>query len=260
MAKILIIDDRAVNRNFLTTLLGYQHHELREALDGAEGLCIAREQRPELIISDVLMPTMDGYEFVRRLRQEPGFAKTPVIFSTAHYLSREAQALAEKCGVTSIIYKPCEPQTVLDVVANALAGGVETESEALPEVEEFDREHQRLLTDKLAEKTDQLRDAHGKLTALIELSTDLARERNPVELLDRYCSVAREVIGARWTLVVLLDRDGKTIRHLGAVGLNLEDSPALRSALLKTGIFKTLLHEGRTICLSDVTSTPSALR
>lgn len=259
MAKILIIDDRPVNRQFLTTLLGYQHHELREASDGAEGLRIAREQRPDLIISDVLMPTMDGYEFVRRLREDAEIGKTPVIFSTAHYLSRESQALAEKCGVSAIIYKPCEPQVVLDIVANALAGQAAPEPAPLP-VEEFDREHQRLLTNKLAEKTEQLRDTHGKLTALVELSTDLASERDPVELLDRYCSVAREVIGARWTLVVFLDGNRKEVQHLGLIGLEFADSLELRSALLSTGLFKTVISEGRTVCLSDVTSTPTELR
>lgn len=259
MAKILIIDDRPINRQFLTTLLSYQHHELREASDGAEGLRVAREQRPDLIISDVLMPTMDGYEFVRCLREEPEIDKTPVIFSTAHYLTREATALAEKCGVTSIIFKPCELQVVLDSVTSALAGSPESKPAAPPEPEQFDREHQQLLINKLAEKTEQLRDAHGKLTALMELSTELAVERDPVELLDRYCSVAREVIGARWTLVAFLDGDGKVVQHLGAIGLDLEDSAELRSALLATGIFKTVISEGRTICLSDVTSTPAEL-
>ena len=260
MPKILIIDYRPVNRQFLTTLLGYQHHQLAEASDGAEGLRIAREFRPDLIISDVLMPTMDGYEFVRRLREEPEIGKTPVIFSTAHYLSRESRALAEKCGVTSIIYKPCEQQAVLDLVRAVLGGRVESELPVAVEPEEFEREHQKLLTDKLAEKSNQLRDAHGKLTALIELSTELASERDPAELLDRYCSVARDVIGASWTLVVLLDREQKTIRHLCAVGLDLEDSPELRESLLKTGVFKTVLVDGRAISLSDVTSTPAALQ
>jgi signal transduction histidine kinase/CheY-like chemotaxis protein len=260
MAKILIIDDRPRNRQFLTTLLGYQHHHLSEASDGDEGLRVAREERPDLIISDVLMPTMDGYEFVRRLREEPEIGKTTVVFNTAHYLSHESKALADKCGVSSIIFKPCEPQVVLDIVAAALAEQAEPEPEALAQPEEFDREHLKLLTNKLSEKADQVRDAHEKLTALIELSTDLAEERDPVELLNRYCSVAREVIGARWTLVALLERDQKAVHHVGAVGIDLEDSPALRSALLEAGIFKTLVNEGRTICLSDVTSTPGALR
>jgi two-component system, cell cycle sensor histidine kinase and response regulator CckA len=88
MAKILIVDDRPLNRQFLTTLLGYQKHELSEASDGDQGLRVARAVRPDLIISDVLMPTMDGYEFVVRLREDADIAKTPVIFSTAHYGSR----------------------------------------------------------------------------------------------------------------------------------------------------------------------------
>jgi two-component system sensor kinase FixL len=257
MAKILIIDDRALNRQFLSTLLGYQRYRLLETSDGAEGLRVAREERPDLIISDVLMPTMDGYEFVRRLREDPAICDIPVVFSTAHYLNRECQALADKCGVTSTIFKPCEPQVVLDIIEAALSGCPET---ARAKPEEFDREHLQLLTNKLAEKADELRDAHGKLTALIELSGDLARERDPVQLLNRYCSVAREVIGARWTLVALLETDRTAVQHLGAIGIDLQDTPALHSALLETGIFVTLMKEGRPLCLSDVTSTPAALR
>jgi PAS domain S-box-containing protein len=259
MAKILIIDDRPVNRLFLTTLLGYQHHQLSEASDGAEGLRKAREQRPDLIISDVLMPTMDGYEFVLQLRADPDIGKTPVVFSTAHYLGRESKALAQKCGVTSIIHKPCEPQAVLDIVAGALGEDPLQLPARLREPEEFDRDHLRLVTNKVAESADELRAAHDKLSALIELSTDLAQERDPVRLLDRICSVAREVIGTRWTMVVLLEPNRKTVQHLGIAGIQLEDSPALRSALLENGVFKTVTQEGRTISLSDVTSTPTAL-
>lgn len=260
MARILIIDDRPLNRQFLTTLLGYQNHELREASDGAEGLRIARAERPDLIISDVLMPTMDGYEFVQQLRADPEIRKTPVVFSTAHYLSRESTALAKKCGVASIIFKPCEPQAVLDIVAAALGDQPLEMPASLQQPEEFNREHLRLVSDKAAQSADELRAAHQKLSALIELSTDLAQERDPVHLLERICSMAREVIGTRWTMVVLLEPNRKTVQHLRVAGIHLEDSPALRSALLENGIFKTVTKEGRTICLSDVTSTSAALR
>lgn len=66
MAKILIVDDRPINREFLTTLLGYRGHHLLEATDGAEALDVVRAEHPDLIITDVLMPVMDGYEFVRK--------------------------------------------------------------------------------------------------------------------------------------------------------------------------------------------------
>lgn len=57
-------------------------------------MTLARSEHPDLIISDILMPTMDGYEFVQQLRGDRAIARTPVIFSTANFLGREATALA----------------------------------------------------------------------------------------------------------------------------------------------------------------------
>ncbi len=91
MATILIVDDRLANREFLVTLLGYAGHRLLQAADGAEALAIVRAEHPDLVIADILMPTMDGYEFVRRIRADPAIAATPVIFYTAHYHEREAR-------------------------------------------------------------------------------------------------------------------------------------------------------------------------
>src|SRR5437016_5637075 len=108
MAKILVVDDRPTNREFLTTLLGYGGHQLLEAGDGAEALALAKAQRPDLVIADILMPTMDGYELVHQLRADPDIAQTPVIFYTAHYREQEAQALARTCGVACVLTKPAE--------------------------------------------------------------------------------------------------------------------------------------------------------
>src|SRR5690348_12091640 len=97
MAKILIVDDRCENREFLIALLTYSQHQLLEASDGADALALLRRELPDLMITDIMMPTMDGYELVRLLRSEPAIANTKVIFSTAHYLGREAQNLASEC-------------------------------------------------------------------------------------------------------------------------------------------------------------------
>src|SRR5256885_10673681 len=113
MASILIAEDRAVDRLFLATLLGYQGHGILEASDGAEALALVQSKRPHLVISDVLMPTMDGYEFVRQMRAIPAVAATPVIFYTATYHGREVRALAEHCGVREIITKPSESAAIL---------------------------------------------------------------------------------------------------------------------------------------------------
>src|SRR5580704_2941477 len=120
MATILIVDDRPINREFLVTLLGYGGHRLLEASDRAEGLATAKAVPIDLVIADILMPIMDGYEFVRQLRADPASAAIPVIFYTAHYHEKEAEALARACGVWHLLTKPCEPDVVLRTVDAAL--------------------------------------------------------------------------------------------------------------------------------------------
>ena len=93
MATILIVDDHVLNRQFLMVLLGYSGHQLIEAADGLEGLDMARERRPDLIIADILMPNMDGYQFVSRLREDPTVGRTPVVFYTAAYHERDGDLL-----------------------------------------------------------------------------------------------------------------------------------------------------------------------
>jgi len=154
VATILIVDDQFINRNFLMTLLGYDGHRLLEAAEGAEALELARTERPDLVIADVLMPNIDGYEFVRRLRSEPAIADTPVIFYTATYHEHEAQALARACGISHILTKPAEPETVLSIVSSVLTSKTHPATVVVPS--DFDNEHLRLVTDKLHKKVKQL--------------------------------------------------------------------------------------------------------
>jgi PAS domain S-box-containing protein len=194
MATILIVDDGQTNRELLTTLLGYQHHTTVEACDGAEGLERAREVHPDLIISDILMPTMDGYEFARLLREDPAIAATPVIFYSAHYLLREAGLLAAKCGVQYVVPKPVEPEELLRTVDAALAQAA-ARGKPLP-VEDFDREHIRVLTNKLSQQAEELQDLNGRLEVLIEIGHQLNVSQDPSYLVERYCQAARKVVGA----------------------------------------------------------------
>jgi PAS domain S-box-containing protein len=159
---ILVLDDDTVNRQLLVTLLGYQDYRLLESSLAAEALALARAERPDLIISDVLMPQMDGYEFVRRLRDDPDIASTRVIFYTAAYQEHEARALADACGVARVLTKPAEPETILDVVRSVL--GIEAQDHPAAPVF-FEREHTRLLTDKLFEKVRELEESNSSLRA-----------------------------------------------------------------------------------------------
>jgi diguanylate cyclase (GGDEF)-like protein len=154
MARILVVDDNATNRKLVVSVLAYEGHTAIEAADGAEGLAAARAERPELIISDILMPSMDGYEFVRCLRDDAQVAHIPVIFHTAHYLEREAQELAKSWRVARVLAKPCESTQLLSAVNDALTGLPESYEPAPSEVSAG--QHLRLITNKLAQKVEEL--------------------------------------------------------------------------------------------------------
>src|SRR5262249_51544036 len=141
MATILIVDDRSTNREFLVTLLGYAGHQPLEASGAAEALARTRAEHPDLVIADIVMPEVDGFEFVRQLRADPEIAQTRVMFYTATYREGEARALAESCGVTHILVKPAEPQAIIDTVQDALA--LDELTPAPPAAEQFDRQHSR---------------------------------------------------------------------------------------------------------------------
>ncbi len=120
MATILIVDDRLLNREFLMVLLGKANYRLLEAKNGEEAIKIAKTESINLIITDILMPRMDGIELVEQLRKDPELAKIPVVFYTATYGAVEAKSLAESCGVKFVIPKPCEPQIILEMIRKAL--------------------------------------------------------------------------------------------------------------------------------------------
>ncbi len=258
MSKILIVDDRLLNRQLLVKLLGSKHHLAWEASDGAEALKLARLERPDLVISDVLMPTMDGYEFVRQLRADPVIGQTPVIFMTRNYLGREARALAESCGVSSIIYRPCDQEEILRSVDTAIESAKHPETVLPLKREEFDREHLQLLTDTLSEKSDQLSAVNQKLTALIELSQQLASEHDPLKLMEEYCRVAREIIGAKWNSLGVLSEDNQTLQHFYTVGLDDEIAKLLSPPSLVDGMFRKLLKDGRPYRVRILDGDPQA--
>src|SRR5262245_64169868 len=113
MATVLVVDDDPTNREFLRTLLVYRGHRVCEAADGDSALSLADREPPDAVITDVLMPGLDGYELARCLRSQPATSHIPIAFSTAHYGPHEIQPLARACGVRDVILKPAHPTTVL---------------------------------------------------------------------------------------------------------------------------------------------------
>ena len=234
MAKILVVDDYAANRKLICSLVRDWGHDAFEAADGLEGLAIVRERRPDVVVCDLLMPTMDGYAFVRQLRSEPAIAHTAVIFYTATFLEREAREMARSCGVLQVLSKPCEPSDVLAAIERALAD--KSPSIPVQDAATFDREHSRLLADKLLQKAEELEHANHRLAALTELSLQLASERNPQTLLGKVCHGARVLLGARYAVLGARSSRGPSLMEITTAGLSGTDADRLGRTRMDDGV------------------------
>jgi PAS domain S-box-containing protein len=166
VATVLVVDDVAANRELMGMLLGYRGHEVIEACDGTDALALAQSRHPDVVVSDVLMPGMDGLELVHRLRTAPDerAAHAPVIFYTANYLEPETRPIAEACGVSQVVLRSADPRELLDAVDEALRHGpVEIQPGT---AEEFAAVHTRAVNAKLVEKVRALRHTERRFEAM----------------------------------------------------------------------------------------------
>ncbi|MGQ0545484.1 MAG: diguanylate cyclase domain-containing protein, partial [Betaproteobacteria bacterium] len=236
MATILVADDNRANRDALSALLETAGHRVLSASDGRQAFERAREHRPDLVISDVLMPEMDGYELARRLQLDPATAGAAVLFYTAYFGTREAKELALAHGVARVLVKPSDNDAILAAVDEVLATRVAPRG--VPRG--LDREHLRVMVDQLLDKTGALEAQQRRvqrlnrtLSMLSAVNALIARVADRQALLDEACRVAVEKGGFRLAAVGLLDRRTQTIQPAAAAG---EGSAERDLARLRPGV------------------------
>jgi two-component system cell cycle response regulator DivK len=117
--RILVVEDQEDNRRILRDMLGNAGYELIEAESGEEALTAVEAQRPDLILMDIQLPVMDGYEATRRIKSNPDMKAVPIIAMTAYALAGdEAKALAAGCN--GYVTKPFSPRALLAKVREYL--------------------------------------------------------------------------------------------------------------------------------------------
>ena len=180
MKPVLVVDDETSSRQYLTRLLVKRGYAVVEAVNGQEALRAAREHLPCLIITDVLMPVVDGYEFVHQLRLDPEIAATPVIFFTGAYGLHEAAPLAASGGVLKIVTKPAKPGELVRVIEEALH--LDAPMRPAPvSPDDFGKRHLRVVTDKLSDREHLLRAVFDNVLDAILLTDDTGKivDANP---------------------------------------------------------------------------------
>jgi len=160
--KILIVDDNKYDRKVLRYMVEQNGHEAIEAENGAEGVQKALTKLPELIISDALMPVMDGFQFLREVRRESRLASTLFLFYSATYKGSQDVRLAMSMGADGFFEKPVEPVDLWEKIKKFIDSGITHKSIQTPVAEEdfeYLKQYSQVVATKLEAKVVELENA-----------------------------------------------------------------------------------------------------
>ena len=110
--RILMVEDQEDNRTIMRDLLTSSGYEVIEAVTGTEGVAMAREHVPDLILMDIQLPELDGYEATRRIKADPTLGHIPIIVVTSYALSGD-DVMASEAGCDAYLAKPVSPRALL---------------------------------------------------------------------------------------------------------------------------------------------------
>lgn len=152
---LLIVEDDPDIRDLLGMALEFKGYQVEIANNGRDGLEIAQKELPRLVITDIMMPHLDGFGLVHRLRLDPKTRNIPVVFITATYVTPEDKDFALSIGATRFVQKPVEIKMFLDLIAELLQQDANSSAEPLDEFEFYDGYRKRLEA-KLEQKSKQI--------------------------------------------------------------------------------------------------------
>lgn len=121
-ALVLVIEDNEQNLYMVTYLLEHAGHRVLQARDGRSGIELAVRHRPDIVLLDVQLPGMDGYEVAGKLRALPGLAKVPIVAVTSHAMAGDRERILS-AGCTDYLEKPIDTDTFVDSVVRHVGAG-----------------------------------------------------------------------------------------------------------------------------------------
>ena len=164
---LLVVEDIPDILNLLEATLTFKGYRVVTARDGQEALEIIQKEHPAMVITDILMPKMDGFSLVHRLRLDPETRRIPVVFLSATYVAPEDKTFALNIGATRFIEKPVNLDEFLPAIEELLKQGVSATLEPLSEPDFYEGYRIRLEI-KLDQKTTQIARAENLMNTLPE--------------------------------------------------------------------------------------------
>jgi len=220
MSRILIVDDNGQNLYMLEAVLKGAGYEVLQANNGAAALELAEKLAPDLVISDILMPVMDGYELCRRWKAGERYKRIPFIFYTATYTDPRDEKFGLSLGADRFILKPAKiellQRTVKEVLAESLLGRVRSPEKPPEKNGETMTEYKDVISRKLQDK-------------VTELEWEIAARRNAEELLKKERNKAQNYLDIASVMIVLIDAEEivQLINKKGCAILGYEEREVL---------------------------------
>ena len=173
--KVLVVDDSRSDRKIIRYNFEWHGCQVLEAVDGRQGLEVAAAEKPDLIISDCLMPGMDGFQFLNELRKHPDLKSTPFVFYSAAYTGSKEAEFARSLGARAFLEKPKNPDDLWEEIGRLMAaewagegGAADTPSRE----DEFVRNYSQVVAGRLEERVKELSETNEHL---LHLNTELER-------------------------------------------------------------------------------------
>jgi CheY-like chemotaxis protein len=152
---LLVVEDIPNVLELLEVTLRFKGYPVITARNGAEAMEVLQHERPALVITDILMPKMDGYALVQKIRTDPKLRHIPVVFLSATYITPEDKAFALSLGAVRFLEKPVDTEEFLLTIAEILTGSPSAQSEPLNE-QDFYQGYRERLEAKLHHKVTQI--------------------------------------------------------------------------------------------------------
>jgi len=178
--KILVVEDTEDSRILLEAILAAEGFEVDSAVNGIEALQKTRETTPDLIVSDILMPKMDGFDLCRQLKLDPQLKLIPFIFYTATYIDERDEKFAMSLGATRFIVKPEDPVKLLKVIKDVLSeyqkGIYDSATVSDIENQKFEGQYSEVLSRKLDKKIHEIENQKEQLKFITDAIPALIAE------------------------------------------------------------------------------------
>lgn len=257
--RILVVDDDPVQRKLAVFRLGRLGFDVVAACDGAEGLELALQRPPDAIVTDLLMPKVDGFELCSRLRADVSFPQIPIILLTSSDLEESDRALAERVGADALVVRTPDLATLTAALHTALEAVRDKRvrwSDVAPEVHgeraaravrQLDR--QVALNAALAQRSAML---SAELTILGSLTSALAENRDVDAALDDSLSACFDAGGISWGILLVRDQRSWSYRTIGLREEQLKLLPTVGRALAQRLHFTAETRTPYTVTVAEV--------